>query len=1005
MRRTLALLAFAGLLLGPAMALAQSAPIARYQRYVGNMNFVTTGGSLRTQSNDGDACAVGATSTAALNGIPAGSTIVAAYLYWGGSGGTVDANVTLDATATAASRTFTATFNNGGTNFPYFGGFADITARVTGNGNFTFGGLTVTTGAPHCGSAAVLAGWGMVVIYERALEPLRAINVFDGLQFFRGSALTLTPDGFRVPVSGIDGRMAIISWEGDPGNSTPLNGFSESVSFNGNTLDDGINVTGSDPLVQPYDGTVNTLGVSTSYGVDVDTFTVDPFIAPGQTSATTVYSAGGDLVLLTAQVVSVTSEPVVDLSLTKTHTGDFSAGSTGTYTLRVSNASGVGVEPDDNPVTITDTLPAGLSFVSGSGTGWNCSAAAQVVTCTHPPPVPTGGSLPDLLLTVLASQAGAPSVTNTATVSSASLDVNAANNTASDPTNIRLTNLSTSTKAVVDLNGGDANPGDTLRYTVTLTESGGFISPNASVTDDVPANVDTFTVVTLPAGAVNNSTGSGTGANSTGFLNVTNITVPASGSVTVVFDVRIAAGTPVGSTIDNAATVANPNGPGATPAAPQLIVSQSQIPSSGVKPLYVYGAATMQLSRTPAPAPQTNVTINGNNIQQTWTLAPPLATGISLPAGNVPVNLWISRSATIPTARTAVVTLLASGVGTLGTVTQTLTGLPTGNPQLRTFSVPIAATNLAAGATIQLRVQNTTGTAARSITLFPIDPVSAARSNVGFSSNTVINVNSVLTYSTAFPGVTLAPTFAPGATVFMRAVVSDPFGSFDIAGANLTLLNPSSGTVLNNVAMTQVADSGAATRTYETSFALPGNAPAGAWTVRVVAREGTEGTVTDLGVGSFSVVIPLPTLVVAKTSQVISDPFNGAVNPKRIPGSVQLYSIVITNQGPGTVDASTLAITDPVPANSALFVSTASGDPVVFINGSPASGLTFNYAAHVTYSNQPGGGAPYSYVPAPDANGFDPNVTGFRVAPAGVMNAASVAGNPSFTIRFRVRLQ
>ncbi|NJO13064.1 MAG: DUF11 domain-containing protein, partial [Gammaproteobacteria bacterium] len=248
---------------------------------------------------------------------------------------------------------------------------------MSGNASFTFGGLTVTTGAPHCGSSAVLAGWGMVVIYERAAEPLRAINVFDGLEFFRGSSLTLTPDGFRVPVSGIDGRMAIIAWEGDPGNSTPLNGFSEAVRFNGTTLDDGINVTGSDPLVQPYDGTVNTLGVSTSYGVDVDTFTVDPYITAGQTSATTVFSAGGDLVLLTAQVVSVTSEPVVDLSLTKTHTGDFSAGSTGTYTLRVSNASGVGVEPDDNPVTVTDTLPAGLSFVSGSGTGWNCSNAGQ----------------------------------------------------------------------------------------------------------------------------------------------------------------------------------------------------------------------------------------------------------------------------------------------------------------------------------------------------------------------------------------------------------------------------------------------------------------------------------------------------------------------------------------------------------------------------------------------------------------------------------------------------
>ena len=162
--------------------------------------------------------------------------------------------------------------------------------------------------------------------------------MFDGLQFFRGSALTLNPDGFRIPPSNFDGRMTIVAWEGDPGNSTPLNGFSEVLRFNGTAVDDGIVVAGSDPTIQPYDGTVNTAGVATSYGVDVDTFDVTALLAPGQTSATTQFSAGGDLVLLTAQVVSATSEPVVDLSLTKTHVGNFTVGGTNVYTLTVSNA-------------------------------------------------------------------------------------------------------------------------------------------------------------------------------------------------------------------------------------------------------------------------------------------------------------------------------------------------------------------------------------------------------------------------------------------------------------------------------------------------------------------------------------------------------------------------------------------------------------------------------------------------------------------------------------------
>ncbi|HKE44280.1 MAG TPA: hypothetical protein VKB41_07045 [Steroidobacteraceae bacterium] len=1003
MRRTLAWLAVVGLLLGPATAFSQT--ITRYARFVGNINFVATGGSLRTQPNTGDACAVGATSTAAVAGIPAGATITAAYLYWGGSqtGATIDSNVTFNGNAITASRTFTTTFNNGGTLFPYFGGFADVTTRVAGNGNYTFGGLTVNTGAPHCGSQAVVAGWGLIVIYQRAAEDLRAINVFDGLQFFRGSAITLNPDGFRVPVAPINGKMTIVAWEGDPQNSDPLNGFSEQLSFNGNALDDGIVVAGSDPITQPYDGTVNTLGIATSYGVDVDTFTVDPYISQGQTSATTTFSAGGDLVLLTAQVVSVTSEPSVDLSLTKTHTGDFSAGTNGTYTIRVSNGTGVGLEEEDNIITVTDTLPAGLTYVSGTGTGWTCSNAAQTVTCNHPPPLAMGATLPDLSLTVLPGSAASPSVTNTAVVSSASLDFNAANDTATDATNVKLSNLSTSTKTVADLNAGDANPGDTLRYTITLRETAGILAPGVRITDDVPANVSSFTVTTLPAGAVNNSTGSGTGVNGDGFVDISNITVPANGTVTVTFDVVIANGTPPGATLDNTATVVNQFGTGATPAAAQVIVSQSQIPSTGGKVLYLYGTPGQQLSRTPPAGTPASINIVSLGGQATWVQTPALQTSLSLPAGNIPVQLWLTRSGTNG-ARSIVVNLIASGgIGSLGTATLSVTP-PTGNPALSTFTIPVTARVLPVGTTLSLQVTNN-GANNRPIQVFPVDPVSLARSNVSFNSNTVINVNSVTSYNAAYAGGVATASFFPGATVYMRAVVSDPFGSFDVSSASMTLLNPSSGTVLNAVAMTQVADSGTSTRTYEVSYALPAAAPAGSWTMRVTAREGTENTVTDLGVGTFAVVIPQPTLIVTRTSQVISDPYNNATNPKRIPGSVQMYSLTITNQGPGTVDSSTLVISEFVPPNSDLYVSTASGDPVAFVNGTPVSGLSYVYASNVTYSNQPGGVAPYNYTPVPDANGFDPNVTGMRIAPTGVMNAAGGSGNPSFTIRFRVRLR
>src|SRR5215831_12476625 len=150
----LVLLALAGFT-APRDAGAQA--ITRFVRDTGHINFVTTGGSLRTADNDTNACAVGTSSSQMLSGIPAGTTIRKAYLYWGGSGTANDSSVTLNGSTVNASRTFTRTFNNG-TAFQFFGDFADVTGIVTGNGTYTFGNLTVNTGAPWCGSQAVVGG-------------------------------------------------------------------------------------------------------------------------------------------------------------------------------------------------------------------------------------------------------------------------------------------------------------------------------------------------------------------------------------------------------------------------------------------------------------------------------------------------------------------------------------------------------------------------------------------------------------------------------------------------------------------------------------------------------------------------------------------------------------------------------------------------------------------------------------------------------------------------------
>jgi uncharacterized repeat protein (TIGR01451 family) len=139
-------------------------------------------------------------------------------------------------------------------------------------------------------------------------------------------------------------------------------------------------------------------------------------------------------------------------------------------------------------------------------------------------------------------------------------------------------------------------------------------------------------------------------------------------------------------------------------------------------------------------------------------------------------------------------------------------------------------------------------------------------------------------------------------------------------------------------------------------------------------------------------------LVVTKTSTVISDPVNGTINPKLIPGAVVEYAISVTNAGNRTVTASSIIVADVLPANFTYDGATA----VTFTNGPTASGLNaFNAATMVSFSSQAGGGAPFTYAPTA---GYDPNVRGVRIAPTGTMAAASATTQPSFTLRFRGRV-
>jgi uncharacterized repeat protein (TIGR01451 family) len=164
----------------------------------------------------------------------------------------------------------------------------------------------------------------------------------------------------------------------------------------------------------------------------------------------------------------------------------------------------------------------------------------------------------------------------------------------------------------------------------------------------------------------------------------------------------------------------------------------------------------------------------------------------------------------------------------------------------------------------------------------------------------------------------------------------------------------------------------------------------------------TFGTATTATVSaSFTVITPAP-LTMLKSSQASTDPFNGATNPKPIPGARVAYTVTVANPNAFAATADSIVIVDPTPARLALFVSNisgSSGGPLRFQNGATPSALTYTFTSlasttdDVDFSSD--GGATWTYVPAPNGAGADPLVNRIRIRPKGAM-----AANSSFSLLF-----
>jgi uncharacterized repeat protein (TIGR01451 family) len=233
-----------------------------------------------------------------------------------------------------------------------------------------------------------------------------------------------------------------------------------------------------------------------------------------------------------------------DLALTKTATGAFIAGESADYLIAVVNNG-----PGDAaaPLTVTDPLPAGEAFVSGVGTGWSCSAAAQDVTCTQVSGLPDTQTAPQLTLEVDLLSSDTGTLVNSATVSSPTADPDVANNTGSASVVLSLE----SDLSIVKSHGGVSF--------VAGTDATYFLAVgNLGPSDE---GLGTVIADTLPAGETYVGF-SGTGWTCTDAgqaVTCTDAQPLLSGANAPVVDLTVHLASSVTSTIVNTATVTGPN--------------------------------------------------------------------------------------------------------------------------------------------------------------------------------------------------------------------------------------------------------------------------------------------------------------------------------------------------------------------------------------------------------------------------------------------------------------
>jgi len=296
--------------------------ITLFEQYNGRIDYTAIGNTLNQFENNIDRtfCETLPSSDANLS-LPASSNVIAAYLYWAGSG-EGDLDVSLNSLPITAEETYIVDYNDPFNGLmTYFSCFADITNIISDLGNITYTlsdldiSETLTSVPAYCSNRTNFAGWSIYIIYEDEDLPINQISLFQGLEIINRvvQEKIIVIDNINV-LDDAGAKIGFLAWEGDS-----LLNYGETLQINGNLI--------SNPPLNPEDnafnGTNSFTNSNTFYNGDLDVYDIQDNIDIGDTSVEIKLTTGdtdesgtffADLIILN-NIITVLNSQLPDATI------------------------------------------------------------------------------------------------------------------------------------------------------------------------------------------------------------------------------------------------------------------------------------------------------------------------------------------------------------------------------------------------------------------------------------------------------------------------------------------------------------------------------------------------------------------------------------------------------------------------------------------------------------------------------------------------------------------